>query len=378
MRIKSLLLGSAAAMVAVSGAQAADAIVVEPEPVEYVRVCDTYGAGFFYIPGTETCMRWSGYIRSSYSHLEITNTALVGAPVALIPVTTTFATERWRNRARLILDTRNETDWGTLRAWARLQANTTPGGGPGAFANTQAMITIAGFRVGHAFPYWVTNHGFGWVNASEAGQFAGPTGASAADAGWYGSPGTDNLFDYTWSGDGISITAGIASGVGFAGGGGVGVNRADYYVGFNYSGDGWGAAGTYLRESLAGGVDNDNWKLSVNFDLSEFIPGGTIQGQYMNAENPGGRYLNGFEDLWRIGFQMSPTDNTEFFVTYSDGEGFAGTFDATHWAVGINWYPVDGLKLMASYYRGDYESNVAGNLATLETDAFMIGARRSF
>ena len=54
MNIKSLLLGSAAGMVAVSGAQAADAIVyAEPEPVEYVRVCDVYGAGFFYIPGTE-------------------------------------------------------------------------------------------------------------------------------------------------------------------------------------------------------------------------------------------------------------------------------------------------------------------------------------
>ncbi|HTO34232.1 MAG TPA: porin, partial [Pararhizobium sp.] len=41
MNIKSLLLGSAAALAAVSGAQAADAIVAaEPEPMEYVRVCD--------------------------------------------------------------------------------------------------------------------------------------------------------------------------------------------------------------------------------------------------------------------------------------------------------------------------------------------------
>ena len=70
MNIKSLLLGSAAAMVVVSGAQAADAVVVEPEPVEYVRVCDAYGAGFFYIPGTEMCMRISGFVRSTYSHVE--------------------------------------------------------------------------------------------------------------------------------------------------------------------------------------------------------------------------------------------------------------------------------------------------------------------
>ena len=64
MNIKSLLLGSAAALVAVSGARAADAVVVaEPEPVEYVRVCDVYGTGFYYMPGTETCLKVSGYIR---------------------------------------------------------------------------------------------------------------------------------------------------------------------------------------------------------------------------------------------------------------------------------------------------------------------------
>ena len=52
MNIKSLLLGSAAALVAVTGARAADAVVVaEPEPVEYVKVCDAYGAGFLLYSG---------------------------------------------------------------------------------------------------------------------------------------------------------------------------------------------------------------------------------------------------------------------------------------------------------------------------------------
>ncbi|PZV38247.1 porin [Mesorhizobium kowhaii] len=64
MNIKSLLLGSAAALLAVSGARAADAVVVaEPEPAEYVKICDVYGAGYFYIPGTETCLRIGGYVR---------------------------------------------------------------------------------------------------------------------------------------------------------------------------------------------------------------------------------------------------------------------------------------------------------------------------
>ena len=53
---KSLILGSAAALLAAGGAQAAD-LPIKAKPVEYVRVCSLYGAGFFYIPGTDTCTR---------------------------------------------------------------------------------------------------------------------------------------------------------------------------------------------------------------------------------------------------------------------------------------------------------------------------------
>jgi len=63
MKLKSLLLASGAAVVAVSGARAADAVIIpEPEPVEYVRVCDAAGTGYFYIPGTETCLQISGEV----------------------------------------------------------------------------------------------------------------------------------------------------------------------------------------------------------------------------------------------------------------------------------------------------------------------------
>lgn len=50
--VKSLLLGSAAGLAAVAGAQAADLPVRKAAPVEYVRVCSAYGVGFFYIPST--------------------------------------------------------------------------------------------------------------------------------------------------------------------------------------------------------------------------------------------------------------------------------------------------------------------------------------
>ncbi|SNY92427.1 Porin subfamily protein [Cohaesibacter sp. ES.047] len=60
MNIKSLILGSAAAIVAAGAAQAADLPVAEP--VDYVKVCDAYGAGYFFIPGTDTCLKINGEV----------------------------------------------------------------------------------------------------------------------------------------------------------------------------------------------------------------------------------------------------------------------------------------------------------------------------
>jgi opacity protein-like surface antigen len=85
MNIKSLLLGSAAALVAVSGARAADAVMAEPEAVEYVRVCDAYGAGYFYIPGTETCLKIGGYVRYDMRFGETNGLDTDGALTPLDP-----------------------------------------------------------------------------------------------------------------------------------------------------------------------------------------------------------------------------------------------------------------------------------------------------
>ena len=54
--VKSILLASAAGLVATAGAQAAD-LPVKAKAVEYVKICSLYGAGFYYIPGTDICLR---------------------------------------------------------------------------------------------------------------------------------------------------------------------------------------------------------------------------------------------------------------------------------------------------------------------------------
>ena len=66
---KSLLLGSAAGLVAVTGAQAADLPVRAAAPVDYVRICPFTQADFdkaFVIPNTETCLQIEGYARADY------------------------------------------------------------------------------------------------------------------------------------------------------------------------------------------------------------------------------------------------------------------------------------------------------------------------
>lgn len=156
MNIKSLLFGSAAALVAVSGARAADAVVVaEPESVEYVRICDAYGAGFFYIPGTETCLKVSGYVRA-----EIRGGDDVYKGIER-------DTYDWRARAVTRFDARSETELGTLRSYAELRYNFKNGADAETVDLNQATIELGGFRVGAADSQFTSWTGYlGWFPVS--------------------------------------------------------------------------------------------------------------------------------------------------------------------------------------------------------------------
>jgi Porin subfamily len=88
--VRNLVLGSAASLMTLGGAQAAD-LPVKAKAVEYVRICSLYGAGFFYIPGTDTCIKFGGYLRSDTTfnggtHASRPGTAIWGRTIAT-PVT---------------------------------------------------------------------------------------------------------------------------------------------------------------------------------------------------------------------------------------------------------------------------------------------------
>ncbi len=149
MNIKSLLIGSAAALAAVSGAQAADAIVAaEPEPLEYVRVCDAFGTGFFYIPGTETCLKFGGYVRFQVD-VNRGNGNSIGTGAGGYSDWDAFT------RAQFEVDTRTDTELGALRGFIGFRGNADNGssGRSGVFVD-QAFIELGGLKVGKFYSWW--------------------------------------------------------------------------------------------------------------------------------------------------------------------------------------------------------------------------------
>jgi opacity protein-like surface antigen len=136
---KSLIIGAGLASVAASGSLAADLPMAEP--VEYVKVCDTYGKGYFYIPGTDTCLKIGGLVRGDFKG-EMDDSTVDEAG-------NDFYTDI---RARLQVDARSETEWGTLRSFIEYEGRSDSNGGYSNGASTvslrQAFVQFAGFTAG--------------------------------------------------------------------------------------------------------------------------------------------------------------------------------------------------------------------------------------
>lgn len=108
MNLRGLILHAVPAFVLASHAHAADNAAPDPEPLSYVRACDAWGAGFFYIPNTETCLKIGGHIRSDVAAGKVPTYGLA------VP-------GGYHSRAEVALnfDARSETELGTLRTFAQ-------------------------------------------------------------------------------------------------------------------------------------------------------------------------------------------------------------------------------------------------------------------
>ncbi|MCZ8314875.1 porin [Phreatobacter sp.] len=205
--VKSLLLGAAAGFAALTGAQAAD-LPGKAAPAEYVRICDTYGAGFFFIPGSDTCLRIGGFVRVDYGFNSSAGTGnrTVGS-VAMQPVSSFDALYGTNARVNVNLDARSNTEFGLLRAFGEFAAYrgaTSASIGSGIHINSgvgasqrqsnillsRAFIQFAGFTFGYSASFF--NFYQGDVS------YARPFGATATST---------TVLAYTASfGSGVSFT----------------------------------------------------------------------------------------------------------------------------------------------------------------------------
>lgn len=80
---------------------------------EGMRVCSAFGPGFFYLPGSDTCVRLGGRVRAEF---------LVNQTWSRLQDTTGS-----RVRGRIEAEARNATDYGTLRGYVRIDSTMSTG-----------------------------------------------------------------------------------------------------------------------------------------------------------------------------------------------------------------------------------------------------------
>ncbi|MCK1712638.1 porin [Bradyrhizobium sp. 143] len=296
-----LFLGSAAGLIAVSGAQAAD-LPVKAKAIEYVKVCSLYGAGFYYIPGTDTCIKLGGYLRAetafaSNSVFDSPNTGVAGAHNRL--------SNYYYSKAReaLTIDTRTATELGVVRTYFSgvftWITGKYAGAGSTAVNGQTAYTTAVGSQI--------AGGSLGVYSAFI--QFAGFTmgrAVSAFSAPWTNYPG--NNFD------------GLAGGASFV----TGVNQLTYTADF-----GQGITASFSAQdpiSESGNIWN----------VSGATAAGLITGTYGAADTGGSRAPDlivavRVDQAWGL-FQASfaAHDNHTGYYGAAETSGFAG--DKWGWA----------------------------------------------
>ncbi|TWB13347.1 porin-like protein [Rhizobium sp. ERR 922] len=322
MNIKSLLLGSAAALAAVSGAHAADAIVAaEPEPLEYVRICDAYGAGYFFIPGTETCLKIGGKVRTEGKWYDAYNPD------------THFGT-LWHTRAELQLQTATDTEYGPLKTNTELRWDWNDGGAT-ATNLLHASISLGGFTVGK--------------EDSQFNVFTGYAGDVINDDVIADGPYELNQITYNYDA-GNGFTAVISLEDSNSGPGATGANGEDshnHYAPDVVAGAGYKAGAWSFK--LVGGYDSiveeGAIKARVDADFgvfSAFLMGAwNTDGDKLNKYAPGDSIGQSWGDwaVWGgVGVPVNEKLKWNLQLAYTDNKTFSATTN-------VKWKPVKNLLI---------------------------------
>ena len=386
--VKSLLLGTAAGLIAVGGAQAAD-LPVKAKAVEYLKICTLYGAGFYYMPGTDTCIKLGGYLRADavvgagdYSFQQSSASGNQGSNNRL--------TNYWYSRARFDfnVDTRTATEYGVVRTYADMvftyDSPSVTGSGGGTTAPTSAaslglfhaFIQFAGFTFGRT----VSIFDAPWQSYPAGGPDTVPGGSNhtngvnqvayTADFG-QGITASLALQDESTATNGQSNLWNVSSGTaaqfvtGVYGTSAWGGTRSPDIIGQVRVDQAWGLfqlaavahdihAGYYGATEVTGHPD-DKWGWAVQAALSiKNIPTGAGDNINLQAVYTDGATRYNFQSLFPQSFFMfSGSGNGAYQST-----GFAGIADGV-FGVGTG---IDTVKTWG--VRGGYTHNWSPNWAS--------------
>ncbi|MEA2475764.1 MAG: hypothetical protein QOD11_1220 [Bradyrhizobium sp.] len=205
----------ASSFVALEGTRAAD-LPVKSKAVEYVRICSLYGAGFFYIPGTDTCIKLGGFLRvdSTFNGSLYDQPAWSGDLGQGNRYRDYFST---RSRFGFNIDTRTATEYGVVRTFGQTSFQFAIQGN-----NTVNPVLFTGSPSTGTATALLNQPGEGWAAVDMVFiQFAGFTfgkSYSAYASPWNGYPG--NITSYLLGGhdtvtgvNNIQYTAQFGNGV---------------------------------------------------------------------------------------------------------------------------------------------------------------------
>ncbi|MEJ5082781.1 MULTISPECIES: porin [unclassified Ochrobactrum] len=338
MNIKSLLLGSAASIIVMSTAYAADAIVApEPESVEYVRVCDAYGAGYFYIPGTETCLKISGYAR-----YDLTGGDNVSGHGFVKDGKLDTRRNTWDNKARFTLRfaTASETELGKLSTYAETRYDWGNGEEGSSGSLRFGYIQLGGLRIGLDESAFVTFPGYlgnvinddvilagGYRTTQISYTFTGGNGFSAILSLEQGNK-EDTDYDYGYDGTIKDYTPHIVGGLKFE--------------------QGWGK----IAAVAAYDARNEKWagKVRADFNLTDRLSvwamGGykSMKDQYISQSDADGnalgsvRAISSFYGTWGgdwavwggTAFKLSEQATMNAQAAYDASKTFAATANVAY------------------------------------------------
>ena len=139
--IKSTLLASATALVAIAGAQAADLPTKKAAPAAaYVAICNVAGVTGFTIPGSDTCLKISGGVGVEMIYAQRKN---ISAELPGGAAQATFANNANRfgmdGRAWLTLDTATNTAYGPATSEAQFNFGADNAGMPTNYGNGASL-----------------------------------------------------------------------------------------------------------------------------------------------------------------------------------------------------------------------------------------------